>query len=108
MKVIDFSHAKHVAMTTLAMTSCGFALWLSQVNGQADITEPNQTATVTESTDTVQQGMQASATTEAAVAANTDQATSNVNQNDQGNYANMDSQAVNDQGQLVARHKRFS
>ncbi len=103
MKVIDFSHAKHVAMTTLAMTSCGFALWLSQVNGQADVTAPDQTATVTESTDAVQQGMQASATTTAVVAANTDQATSNVNQNDQGNYANMDSQAVNDQGQLIAR-----
>ena len=103
MKVIDFSHAKHVAMTTLAMTSCGFALWLSQVNGQADVTAPDQTATVTKSTNAVQQTTQASAITTAVVAANTDQATSNVNQNDQGNYANMDSQAVNDQGQLVAR-----
>lgn len=36
--VINFDKAKRVAASCLAMTSCGFVLWLSQVNGQAATT----------------------------------------------------------------------
>ena len=36
MKNNKLESAKHVAMSALAMTSCGFLLWLSQTDGQAD------------------------------------------------------------------------
>lgn len=96
MKTVDFHHAKKLAMSALAMTSCGFILWLNQVNGQA---ADNQPATV--ATD---QLVNTESTTESSQQATPDTTSQNssVDVNDHGNYANLDSQQINDQGQLVA------
>lgn len=96
MKTVDFHHAKKLAMSALAMTSCGFILWLNQVNGQA---ADNQPATV--ATD---QLVNTESTTGSSQQATPDTTTQNssVDVNDHGNYANLDSQQINDQGQLVA------
>ena len=45
MKFINFEHAKKVAMTGLAMTSCGFLLWVSQGTSHADDDAPTTVAT---------------------------------------------------------------
>ncbi|QZN93848.1 hypothetical protein KZE55_04815 [Limosilactobacillus panis] len=38
--LIDFNRAKKIAAGCLAMTSCGFVLWLSQTNSFAADTRP--------------------------------------------------------------------
>lgn len=110
MKIINIHHAKQVALSALAMTSCGFVLWLSQVNGQADANQPavqtntqaNAVAQTTTSTN-AQQPVATSTDTQQVTTTSANAATqTEVNQNDHGNYANMDSQKINDQGQLVA------
>lgn len=94
MKIGEFNRAKKVAMTALAMTSCSFILWLSQTNGQADtVDQPEQQV---QSSDKQVQ----TANTTTAVAASP--ATDDINQNDHGNYGNMDKQTVDDQGELTA------
>lgn len=77
--VINFDKAKRVAASCLAMTSCGFVLWLSQVNGQAATT--NAPVALVQSSDPTTAG-------------------STYNQNDQGNYANLDSAQVDGKGNL--------
>lgn len=96
MKTIDFHHAKKLAMSALAMTSCGFILWLNQVNGQA---ADNQPATV--ATDQLANTESTTGSSQQATPDTTTQ-NSSVDVNDHGNYANLDSQQINDQGQLVA------
>lgn len=96
MKTIDFHHAKKLAMSALAMTSCGFILWLNQVNGQA---ADNQPATV--ATDQLANTESTTGSSQQATPDTTSQ-NSSVDVNDHGNYANLDSQQINDQGQLVA------
>ena len=96
MKTIDFHHAKKLAMSALAMTSCGFILWLNQVNGQA---ADNQPATV--ATDQLVNTESTTGSSQQATPDTTSQ-NSSVDVNDHGNYANLDSQQINDQGQLVA------
>lgn len=79
--VIDFNHAKKVATGCLAMTSCAFLLWINQSSVHADavsetpVVQVNNTAVV-----------------------NNDQAQNQqpqINVQDQGNYANLDSVQVN-------------
>src|SRR5699024_6386402 len=95
MKNNKFENAKHVAMSALAMTSCGFLLWISQSNGQADNNvAPVQTVQQKESSQPQVQ------TTNAQKAAATD-SQSNVDQTDHGNYANLDSAKLDDQGKLT-------
>lgn len=96
MKTVDFHHAKKLAMSALAMTSCGFILWLNQVNGQA---ADNQPATV--ATDQLANTESTTGSSQQATPDTTSQ-NSSVDVNDHGNYANLDSQQINDQGQLVA------
>ena len=96
MKTVDFHHAKKLAMSALAMTSCGFILWLNQVNGQA---ADNQPATV--ATDQLANTESTAGSSQQATPDTTSQ-NSSVDVNDHGNYANLDSQQINDQGQLVA------
>ena len=96
MKTVDFPHAKKLAMSALAMTSCGFILWLNQVNGQA---ADNQPATV--ATDQLANTESTAGSSQQATPDTTSQ-NSSVDVNDHGNYANLDSQQINDQGQLVA------
>lgn len=96
MKTVDFHHAKKLAMSALAMTSCGFILWLNQVNGQA---ADNQPATV--ATDQLANIESTTGSSQQATPDTTSQ-NSSVDVNDHGNYANLDSQQINDQGQLVA------
>lgn len=96
MKTVDFHHAKKLAMSALAMTSCGFILWLNQVNGQA---ADNQPATV--ATDQLVNTESTTGSSQQATPDTTSQ-NSSVDVNDHGNYANLDSQQINDQGQLVA------
>lgn len=83
-------------MSALAMTSCGFILWLNQVNGQA---ADNQPATV--ATDQLANTESTTGSSQQATPDTTSQ-NSSVDVNDHGNYANLDSQQINDQGQLVA------
>ena len=83
-------------MSALAMTSCGFILWLNQVNGQA---ADNQPATV--ATDQLANIESTTGSSQQATPDTTSQ-NSSVDVNDHGNYANLDSQQINDQGQLVA------
>lgn len=97
MKTINIHHAKQLAMSALAMTSCGFILWLNQVNGQADSQQPT-----TQSSTTTQLSQTGSSNSQQTTTANQTQENSTINQNDHGNYANMDSQKINDQGQLIA------
>ncbi|HJA22101.1 MAG TPA: C39 family peptidase [Candidatus Limosilactobacillus intestinipullorum] len=78
------------------MTSCGFILWLNQVNGQA---ADNQPATV--ATDQLVNTESTTGSSQQATPDTTSQ-NSSVDVNDHGNYANLDSQQINDQGQLVA------
>ncbi len=96
MKTVDFHHAKKLAMSALAMTSCGFILWLNQVNGQAADNQPTTVAT--------DQLVNTESTTGSSQQATPDTTSQNssVDVNDHGNYANLDSQQINDQGQLVA------
>ena len=96
MKTVDFHYAKKLAMSALAMTSCGFILWLNQVNGQA---ADNQPATV--ATDQLANTESTTGSSQQATPDTTSQ-NSSVDVNDHGNYANLDSQQINDQGQLVA------
>lgn len=84
--IINFNRAKKVAAGCLAMSSCAFILWMSQANGQA-ATTTNTPVTLVQSNDP------------AATTASTQDA-SNYNQNDQGNYANLDSAQIDDQGNL--------
>lgn len=101
MKFINLEHAKKVAMTGLAMTSCGFLLWVSQGTSHADevtsqaITAPAQT-TVTTDNEKAQQAP-ATANTQGQLAAS-----QSYNRNDNGNYANMDSAVLNPDGSLDA------
>lgn len=97
MKTVNIQHAKRLAMSALAMTSCGFILWLNQVNGQADSNQLVEQTPVVRSNQAAANSANRSTTT-----ANQQQTNKNIDQNDHGNYANMDSQKINDQGQLVA------
>lgn len=110
MKFINFEHAKKVAMTGLAMTSCGFLLWVSQGTSHADDT-PTTVATTTQAqqtnTDgtTTQQQATANTANNQTATANTQMqvaASQSYNRNDKGNYANMDSISLNPDGSLNA------
>lgn len=97
MKNNKLESAKHVAMSALAMTSCGFLLWLSQTNGQAD---SNVTSVqITQREENGQQQVQATTNDQKVVATDSQ---SNIDQNDHGNYANLDSAKLGDQGKLTA------
>lgn len=112
MKFINLEYAKKVAMTGLAMTSCGFLLWVSQGTSHADevtsapTTSQTPVTNQTQSTSNDSQSQQpaeettpasptATATTQVQVAAN--QA---YNRNDNGNYAYMDNATLNSNGNL--------
>ena len=97
MKNNKLESAKHVAMSALAMTSCGFLLWLSQADGQADSNVASVQATQRE--ESGQQQVQATTNDQKVVATDSQ---SNINQNDHGNYANLDSAKLDDQGKLTA------
>lgn len=99
MKTVDFRHAKKLAMSALAMTSCGFILWLNQVNGQAADNQPT-TVTVNQTTAATAAATDQSTATNQAASNNTQSATG-IDTTDHGNYANLDQQQINDQGQLV-------
>ena len=97
MKNNKLESAKHVAMSALAMTSCGFLLWLSQADGQADSNVASVQATQRE--ESGQQQVQATTNDQKVVATDSQ---SNIDQNDHGNYANLDSAKLDDQGKLTA------
>lgn len=100
MEKAGFNKAKHVAMAALTMTSCGFLLWLSQSNGQADSTAATNSIENTQlNTTNGDVGKQIPATQPVEKVQNT-QTQTTFNQNDHGNYANLDSETINDQGQL--------
>lgn len=99
MKITNIQHAKHIAMSALAMTSCGFILWLNQVNGQAD--DSSQTVVQATASQANAAAQNTSTAQQATISSNTTSSTS-IDQNDHGNYASMDSQKINDQGQLIA------
>lgn len=96
MKTINIRHVKQLAMSALAMTSCGFILWLGQTNGQADASQP-----VTE-VNTDQLSQKAPESNQQTVTNESTSQTGNIDQTDHGNYASMDSQRINSQGQLEA------
>lgn len=97
MKIVDFHHAKKVALSALAMTSCGFVLWVSQANGQAADNQPTSVAVSQPATNSneVTQGSNPIASSNDTIQNNT-----SVDTNDYGNYAWLDQQQINDQGQL--------
>lgn len=97
MKNNKLESAKHVAMSALAMTSCGFLLWLSQADGQADSNVASVQTTQRE--ESGQQQVQATTNDQKVVATDSQ---SNIDQNDHGNYANLDSAKLDDQGKLTA------
>lgn len=94
MEKINIHHAKKVAMSALALTSCGFILWLSQTSGQADNQQP--TAVVQ------QQATQVITKQESVDSMDSQPSSQNIDQNDHGNYGYLDSAQINDQGQLEA------
>lgn len=97
MKNNKLESAKHVVMSALAMTSCGFLLWLSQADGQADSNVASVQTTQRE--ESGQQQVQATTNDQKVVATDSQ---SNIDQNDHGNYANLDSAKLDDQGKLTA------
>ncbi|WP_283586668.1 C39 family peptidase [Limosilactobacillus vaginalis] len=98
MKNNKLESAKHVAMSALAMTSCGFLLWLSQTDGQADDSNVASVQT-TQREESGEQQVQATINDQKVVATDSQ---SNIDQNDHGNYANLDSAKLDDQGKLTA------
>lgn len=85
--IINFDKAKKVAAGCLAMTSCGFALWVSQASGQAATTDVP--VTLVRSNDQI-----------ATQNITGQQPATDYSQNDQGNYANLDQAQIDDQGDL--------
>ena len=95
----NFKHAKKVALSCLAMSSCAFVLWASQIYGQAsNVNVNNEETTVQQDTHTIlnQQTQEASEST-----TNDKQSDNNINQNDHGNYAYLDQANLNDSGQMT-------
>lgn len=84
--IIDFRHAKKVATGCLAMTSCAFFLWVNQNNIQADTNQQP----VTQVTQPLALPVNQSA----------DQSMPQVNPNDQGNYAWLDHEQIDNDGYL--------
>lgn len=105
MKFINFEHAKKVAMAGLAMTSCGFLLWVSQRPLYADDNPAPVTTVVSQPQPAATQSTvmpeatanQGSVTTQATAAAS-----QSYNQNDHGNYACMDKITLSPTGELDA------
>lgn len=105
MKFINFEHAKKVAMTGLAMTSCGFLLWVSQGLSYADDNLTPTTTTVNQS-----QAVVAGNTTNSPAATSQQPITTQMqaaasqsyDQNDHGNYAYLDNVSLNPDGELNA------
>lgn len=91
--LIDFNRAKKIAAGCLAMTSCGFALWLSQTNSFAADNTPAPVVVADQQARPSQTAPAKSQTTPAQ--------STNYDHADQGNYANLDSAQINDQGQLT-------
>ena len=90
--IINFDKAKRIAASCLAMTSCGFLLWVSQQNANADRTQNQSESIVNLQNQSLKSNQQAN---------NLDsQNESNYDQNDHGNYAWLDSEQLNDNGQL--------
>ena len=104
MKFINIHHAKKIAMSALAMTSCGFILWINQNNALAsDSSQPSQQETRTVTTLT-KQDLPTSLNVKQADSSNGADKTNTqyFDQNDQGNYGYLDKAQINDKGQLVA------
>lgn len=90
--IINLDKAKRVATSCLAMTSCGFLLWVSQQNASADSTQNQSENIVNSQNQSLKSNQKAN---------NLDsQNESNYDQNDHGNYAWLDSEQLNDNGQL--------
>lgn len=90
--IIDFNHAKMIAAGCLAMSSCAFFLWVNQSGIQADQLNARQP----ESSTTTQ--FVASQAVKNPIGGGTDQ--SLVDSQDHGNYACLDQEQVDDNGNL--------
>ena len=91
---MNLEKAKRVATSCLAMTSCGFLLWISQNQVAADTTDTSQQVVVAQSNVTT--------TTKKQTATVTGQFSQpNYNQSDSGNYANLDSANLDNDGKLT-------
>lgn len=91
---MNLEKAKRVATSCLAMTSCGFLLWVSQNQVNADTTGTSQQVVVEQSNVTT--------TTKNQVATVTEQHLQpSYNQSDNGNYANLDSANLDTNGRLT-------
>lgn len=108
MKTISIQRAKLLTMAALTMTSCGFVLWLDQGQGSANDQQPvvvtTQTATPTTTVSKGQSNPLAPLNQSPQMASQESQPqqpTASVNQNDHGNYAFLDQQHLNNQGQLT-------
>lgn len=88
--IINFNRAKRIAAGCLAMSSCAFLLWVNQATIQADQTSAGQSLNVQ-----VVSNQNAKAIT----TSNPDQPS--VNTQDQGNYACLDQEQVDDNGNLT-------
>lgn len=105
MKHVNIQKAKKTAMLALAMTSCGFMLWLNQPNGHASqisTINTNESQQAVQSTQALNTN-QINAVSLSATAEDSSQiAAPQIDQNDHGNYGYLDHAQINDQGQLTA------
>lgn len=91
---MNLEKAKRVATSCLAMTSCGFLLWVSQNQVNADTIGTSQQAVVEQSDVTTTTKNQVATVTE-------QQSQPSYNQSDNGNYANLDSANLDTNGRLI-------
>lgn len=91
---MNLEKAKRVATSCLAMTSCGFLLWVSQNQVNADTIGTSQQAVVEQSNVTTTTKNQVATVTE-------QQSQPSYNQSDNGNYANLDSANLDTNGRLI-------
>ncbi|MBB1062617.1 L,D-transpeptidase [Limosilactobacillus fastidiosus] len=91
---INFDKAKRVAVSCLAMTSCGFLLWINQLNASAD---ENQSSNLEVTQNKVQQPKQQANSNNINQSSQTKDS---YDYNDHGNYAYLDSEQLTDNGQL--------
>ena len=91
---MNLEKAKRVATSCLAMTSCGFLLWVSQNQVNADTICTSQQAVVEQSDVTTTSKNQVATVTE-------QHSQPSYNQSDNGNYANLDSANLDTDGRLT-------
>lgn len=96
-----FEHARKAALGCLAMSSCAFVLWTSQVTSHASTTNEPTTIQLTAATTEDQSQLPVIQNEQATTDTTADQQEQNINWSDQGNHAYLDHSQLNENGELT-------